>query len=760
MGRTPTDYLWASVNTNGGNLPSVVFKPDVKVSGKYAVTVYTPGCNEDNSCANRGQVEMKGVFTSDQEDPISFSTFQTNDFEKYDQIYVGHVDANGENFRTHVSVAPTAKQGTIDVVASRVQFYPLFPIQNSMNDTSDSSSRDNILNGLFEYDPSQHVISNISSSSINNAGMSLGQNACISALVSSDKTLYVAGNFSHSKSSNILSIADGKATGLKDNGLNSNLKSLLVLDNVLYAGGSFTSTSSGDDAPLNHVAAYSLSSESWSPLGSGVDGTVTWLAEFPVNITTNKQESALAVSGNFTHIMPTSKKGAVKVPGFAIWVPSKKDWLSNLNITQEAYYGQLTASVIDNSTTIVAGDLVSGGMFSPGAVSISNVHGKPNLAPLPFQVDQTDLQTKLNKRGQDDQRNPGILTSAFYTSSGRNLSIFGGHFSANSSDGTTVKNLVILDGNNGVISGIGASFSDNATFLSLATSGNALYAGGVFAGNVSGYPVSGLITYDLQHSRLNSTQPPALQGAAVKVNAVAPQPSSTNVYVGGEFDAAASLPCPNVCVYDTIGGGWNRPGSGIEGTAHHLQWMSKTKLLAAGNFTVNSDLTYVAIYDSHAQTWSAINDSSTKNIPAPITSVAFEQTDGSRFWISGKKNGGDTFLMFYDGKKFHTVDGAFDAKSTEIRSIQVVGLDKNHHSSEFLQNDQVLLVSGSIKVPNFGDVAAALYNGTTLAPFLLATTANRRPGSIKGMFTSKLNTYQGNTRKFHWHEYYCLHLIF
>src|SRR5205823_2862073 len=54
-------YLTA---TNNSQSTSVVFFPDIKQSGNYSVTIYTPGCIGDGTCATRGRVNITGTMAA------------------------------------------------------------------------------------------------------------------------------------------------------------------------------------------------------------------------------------------------------------------------------------------------------------------------------------------------------------------------------------------------------------------------------------------------------------------------------------------------------------------------------------------------------------------------------------------------------------------------------------------------------------------------------------------------------------------------
>ncbi|QGA20719.1 hypothetical protein EYB26_008427 [Talaromyces marneffei] len=726
-----SDYMIADASQSD---VSITFKPDIPQSGNYSVLLYTPGCSDAGSCSSRGIVNVSATFRST-EPKATLDTsiiYQTNNFEKYDTIYSGYIEANSDSFRSEITVTPIAGQGNIQIVASRVGFHLL------------GSTSTGGLNGLFDYDPSNVTNTEFSTNSIDSIGSNLDNGATIYSLVQSGDVTYAAGNFSHPSLNNILSFtASGNATSLGDGGLNSYVKSLLLLDSTLYAAGNFTNTAQGSARGFNHVAAYSTSSKTWSPLGAGVNGPVNSILTFPINSTNGTTEITVALSGSFDEILAFGSFASIKTSGFAVWVPSENNWLQNLNVNVMAYSGQLTATVgVGNNTTILAGSLISNGISARGAVSLTNSDGLA-IQPLPVNIQEAKSSSSTSKRDSVAQNVSEVLVGYFDTSNRRNLTILGGQFTATATDGTTVQNLIFLDGSkNDTVTGLPSGVDSNSTFTTLAVYKDTLFAGGAVTGSAGSSTLNGFVAYNLSTPGFASPQPPALTGKNVVANSIVVRPSSTEVYFGGVFDAAGALPCPAVCVWDTSDGQWSRPGVDMQGSVTSLQWASDNQLIAAGNLTVGSNQTMVATYDTSSQKWASVEGASPSEIPGAISAFGPAATDMSSYWIAGQDSNGSTFLMEYDGSKFNSAGQLFGA-STTILGLQVVGLSTNHKNTDLLNDDQVLLITGQLVIPHFGNASAALYNGTALTPFILSSTARGEAGTIRGMFTEKQNTFSG-----------------
>jgi hypothetical protein len=706
-------YVSAKVTESDISTTSVTYKPDIKKSGNYTIKLYTPGCTQDSTCSSRGIVNVTATLSSgsdsNQPDPAYF--YQTNNDDKYDTFYTGYVDASSDSFRPKVTVRAKDGQGNITIVASRVRFELL--------------SSTGGLNGLYDYNPtSKTETTDLTKSDINNAGTSLNHNASIASIKEHDGVVYVAGNFSDSNIHNIMSITDGNATAMPGAGLNSPVLTTAELDNVLYVGGRFTDTSDGGVDGLKHVAAYSFSSKKWSALGAGLNGPVSSIWPVQLNASTAINETIIAVSGDFDQILATTGNPAVSVAGFAIWVPSQKDWIQNLNVTQMEFGGQLSAAATHNDTLILAGNLTTNGITAGGAVSLLNSGG--SLLPLSMSINHQNSST-------------GLVTGAYDTDSDRNLTIYGGHFTAAGSNGSSIENIAILNGTDETISGLPQGVDSNSTFVSMLVYNNTLYAGGNVTGNISHTSLGGLVVYDLADKEYASTQP-SFGGSNVAVNSIMKRPGSSDIYFGGNFDSVGQFPCPTVCYVDSSTSEWNRPGLSLSGTVRELQWASQNTLMAVGDLKVMNNETSIATYSVKTEEWSAFTGASKSEIPGNVTVFTPASEDLSKFWIGGTATNGSAFLLSYDGSKFQSPGNIF-SEGTVIRGMEILPVSKDHSEASLLRNDQTLLIMGSLVIPNFGNASAAFYNGTDVTPFILSSQANGQSGSMSKFISQNQNSY-------------------
>ncbi|KAK5124190.1 hypothetical protein LTR85_001893 [Meristemomyces frigidus] len=733
MGQTSSDYLSAYLTDASQVSPntSVVFSPDIKQSGNYSITVYTPGCLEDSSCATRGLVNITGTMTS-KDPPITTTLYQTNNYDKFDQVYFGYVDVDTDAFKPSVTLVPEYGGSVpFTVVAQRVRF--------ELVTTTGG------LNGLYEYNPNQAVVStDFSTSAIDAAGASLQSDALINAVVSSGDTLYVAGNFSANGISNVMSVGTN-ATALPNGGLNSEVQGVYANGSMLYMGGNFTNTADNSISGLNNVASFDTASSKWIALGAGVNGTVYNLVPLSLNITEGDLEDCITVNGDFTYVNGFGSNAAFAATGFAIWVPGRKNWLHNIPASDIAIDGMLvTYTPVPGFSPLFAGQITSQALGYSDAVEMVG-SGQPQLQSLGIKLQASNSSSSsMRKRATSSgQSYSGVYNGVFYGENGLNITILGGQFSATATNGSTIENLLFINNTATpqTVTGVSGLDSDSS-FVGLGYYETSLFAGGAVTGTVNGGQVNGLVVYDLATGAYAATQPPALAGDNVVVNAVAPQPDAADVYVGGSFSSAGSLPCATLCYYDVSAQQWNSPGTGLSGTIVSMVWSSKTQLFIAGNLTVGGNATTMATYDSKKQTFQEYTGAST--LPGPITAFAPANTKYDQFWAAGTAtSNGSAYLSKYNDNVWTSVSGL--GAGTTIRGLQVVALTSDHDNSDLLPNDDVLMITGNINIPSFGNVSAVLFNGTTFEPFILTSRTDGSQGTISQMFVSRPQNYMSSS---------------
>jgi len=327
-----------------------------------------------------------------------------------------------------------------------------------------------------------------------------------------------------------------------------------------------------------------------------------------------------------------------------------------------------------------------------------------------------------------------------------NITILGGRFTATATDGSTINNLLFINGSNSArVTGLGNELNADSTFLALGTQGTTLFAGGSISGTAGGNDVTGLLTFDLVAGNYTRSQPEGLVGNAVAVNAIAPQPNTQAVFIGGNFESAGEFDCPTLCVFDTTRSQWISPGAGLEGVISAMTWVDDTHLLIAGNLTANSTTTNVVRYDSNARSFTTVNGAS--GLPGPVTALSAATQDGSQYWVAGTDNSGAAYLQKFDGTNFIPAVSDVFGQGTVIRGLQVFSLTEHHANSDLVPQDQALLILGDLQINNFGGASAALYNGTTINPFLLSSSDSGGGSLAQAFVQFPSNFFQDNCKR-------------
>lgn len=732
-------YLTADLGNDAtSDSASVVFIPNIRESGNYSVNMYTPGCQPDGTCESRGRVNITGTMSSGSNgDDFSSVLYQTNNFDKYDQIYFGFIEKTSDNFKPSVTISPMAGE-TLDgqvIVAQRVGF-------TLINSTGG-------LNGLFEFNPDRAVIdtTDFEDSAINQLGASFDANTGVKTMVTSGDTIFIGGNFTSDEYDNIVAIGTNEDVRPLDGGLNGQVFDMYTNGTQLYAGGEFTNTRSDSTPGLEHVGLYDLDADTWTPLGAGVNGRVQHVVPLQLNLT-GDVETVITFTGTFSECNGFDDFDAITTNGFAIWVPSERNWLQNLEASIPSYSGILTASLLDvpDSEPIYAGSISSAQMGVNGAATLSDegLGGFPISIHPPSSASSSSGSRKLRRRDAViDDSVSGVVAGMFHDGDDRNITVLAGRFSVRSEDGSTIDNLVIMDGdNNDALSGLDNDIASDAIFVTLAISGNALLIGGRFNGTVDDTEVSGIVSYDLDSRALGSQQPSAVSGRNGTVSVISARPDSSDVFVGGSFTQAGSLDCPGLCLYDTDSSQWVRPGSDVGGDVYSLLWTSQNELVVGGDLANGTSQIPLAIYNPDDEAWGSYPGADT--VPGPVQVITPASNNNEQIWVSGRTSDDDTiFLLKYNGDEWLRPDLPLGDDSI-IRGLQVFTVTENHEGNDLLDDNQVLMLTGSLILPDFGTASAALFNGTTIQPYALTTSSGSNSGSISKIFSQRENFFQSD----------------
>ena len=59
-----------------------------------------------------------------------------------------------------------------------------------------------------------------------------------------------------------------------------------------------------------------------------------------------------------------------------------------------------------------------------------------------------------------------------------------------------------------------------------------------------------------------------------------------------------------------------------------------------------------------------------------------------------------------------------------------------HKSNGVIQDDRMLLVSGTLSSPSFGDASSVLFDGQSYVPYIASASTSGSPGAVSGLIHS------------------------
>ncbi|EPS42974.1 hypothetical protein H072_3038 [Dactylellina haptotyla CBS 200.50] len=744
---TDSKYLTANFANSDVGSASITFRPDIRISGNYQVLVYTPGCRQDDTCVERGQITVSGTFSSNETTQPTSSFFQTNEFDKYDVFFTGYVQANGGDHTVEITLTPNKDQNLVDlnVVASKIRFILLSPSNPSQAPSGKLMKRagEGVLtvNGVFAYNPNVGINSIEQITAISMAATTLPENATINAVSVMDETVYIAGDFQTNGISNFLSISRDGAQPVALGGLNAPVIETFLTGKLIYLAGKFNDTADDSTPGLSHVAAYDIDTKKWSALGTGLDGTPLKIVALPMNIS-NSVETTYVFSGDFTKILASDSLPEVTVNGIAVWVPSKNEWLERLSDIHLEIQGFLSQRLdVPNSPPFFAGSLLFSKPGLAGGAGLYKESGRPiELRSLGIDISIPPVSQNVNKKRALDtsmgiQLN-GVQAGAFYKRENGNVTVLGGRFSVGDID-----NLAFIFGNdnnrvggvpNNVLSG-----NNVVTSLLLTSSPDQLFIGGFINTTIGGALVGGMVVYDMVTNDFVMPQPQPLQatdGNETTVYTITQQPNGRQIYVGGSFtQVAGGFDCEGICVYDPQNFQYFATGFGFGGVAYASAWTDADTLVVGGALRLNDSDIHLATYKPSSRTWTIFPNAT--EIPGPVTTIFTPSGEESNIYIGGN-SGGRPFILRWDGTKW--IDLSVGLRDGSIlEGIEVFELDGAHPENNLLSQSQILMASGNILLDSTPiNSSAALFDGANWVPFVLTSNSDGSSGSL-GAFVSE-----------------------
>ena len=496
-----------------------------------------------------------------------------------------------------------------------------------------------------------------------------GYSTFVDALAVSGTNLYAGGCFTNAGgvAANYIAQWNGNSWSALGSGMDGRVQALLVSGANLFAGGWFANAGGGS---ANGIAQWNGSS--WSALGSGVYGVVFALAASGTN---------LYAGGPFT------SAGGVIATNVARWNGSS--WsalgLGISGVGGDGYGPYVSALAVSGNTLYVGGDFKTAGgipVLNPnniaqwngsnwsllgsgiyGIVSALAVSGTNLYAGGSYTMSGDESQI-LNYIARWNGSSWSALGSGMsggvgaLAMSGTNLYV-GGSFSA--AGGLAANSIAQWNGSNWSNLGLGTGSGDGygTSVSALVVSGNTLYVGGDFT-TVGGVPANYIAQW-------KGSSWSAL-GSGLNGNVEALAVWGTNLYAGGSFQTAGGVSVNRIARWN--GNSWSALGSGLNSSVSAVA-VSGNTLFAGGDFTTSGDgyqtLNYIAQWNGSS--WSALGSGLNSDVYALAVSGSTLYAGGD-FTASGDDNQTLNYVAEWNGSSWSSLGSGFD---NDVNALAVSG---------------------------------------------------------------------------------------
>ena len=108
--------------------------------------------------------------------------------------------------------------------------------------------------------------------------------------------------------------------------------------------------------------------------------------------------------------------------------------------------------------------------------------------------------------------------------------------------------------------------------------------------------------------------------------------------------------------------------------------------------------------------------------------------------------GSAAYIMQIDSQVFFSFSGITLEGNTSVAQLSMVPLQELHGANGVIQQDRMLMISGSLVDSSFGGASSALYDGQTMIPYIISTSLDGSTGAISSLFHS-FSTFSFNQRR-------------
>ncbi|KAI5954476.1 hypothetical protein KGF54_002251 [Candida jiufengensis] len=741
---TGNDYL-VTYDTNA----KIVLYPNISYSGDYSIIMTTPGCSQDNSCQQRGIVNV--TLTDIDENILSSKLiYQNNENAKFDYLFYGHLNSSsqGHNNKIEVSFHDTIISGeqnpmiVVDKVTANIVSLDSYYDRNNTNRTSNRNGSELVyinLNGLFEYS-----LANFTDFDEN-----------LVHYRENNRTLINTNNTYVGNSS--INLLSGRISN------DSEVREINLFDDSLSFFGQFESNSNNLTLSNNNLITLNISSYNSTSNETNVNLPTTLrkrddqtIHGATFNNTISKTitvKNSLLVLGKFS-ISDSSIKNLSNNNGttsqannFALY--SNNQWYSFGNSFEDVEYDQFANPTIDKIEYYIFSSS-SGSNFktwdNTNAKWSTNQYNLTQSLPLNSQqqilggssfnimefnsINQAYIaNAEFNKFGFNVTENSSdFISNSFYVND--SISIIGGKFTSGDVRNVGIINNTDPSSSIKALQGNEVVWDDQTEIETLYVDNDSEY---LFMGihgsiEINNNNLTGIIIYDLINDTFTSFQPPALSksdGSSIHVNSVVLFDEGHKLLVGGDFDTAGSLSCPSLCVYDISNTRWINPQNdasttqNIGGVITDMKFYTANHVLITGkNLTLNNDNIKFMTYNFNNGEFDTSDSLNKLN------------KDVNKFIINDRSSNsnlnnrmvviGDEYVSGFDGTNWYSIDQDLNIdNTTNFNDLKLLTAEKStSYNKSLFDNDKLLIVAGIFSIKDYGLVNMALYNGTSWIPYV------------------------------------------
>ena len=158
-------------------------------------------------------------------------------------------------------------------------------------------------------------------------------------------------------------------------------------------------------------------------------------------------------------------------------------------------------------------------------------------------------------------------------------------------------------------------------------------------------------------------------------------------------------------------------------------------LVAAGSFVLSTGQTAsVATYSFSNLTWSVLG-----SLPGPALAVAVDNRDPSSIFAAGFSGSDDSaYLSHWTGSDWVAQNSSLLPGSI-VNQLAFVPLTKEHSARGSIEQNRMLMMTGTLFLDGVGNATSALYDGERTHPYLVGVTNGGMLGSASGIYYSQSN---------------------